>query len=146
MTGDPLEFISVEMKLRRNDWAPLRLLENAKGHGIPQKAGAYVLMTRSTWFQYPWGRSRVYWIGQAGSRTGNLKTRIEEHSRHTLSAMEKAEDADIWPRYRYGERFGAIYSFVTAKGRRTGSALEKAVFDAFVCSYGAPPVACTKER
>src|SRR2546425_9631447 len=76
---------------------------------VPNQAGVYVLVTRDgTKFQYPRGRSAVFYIGQAAG----LRKRLVQHVKYMREARGSRPLSRYWPRYEYAAAFGARFAIV----------------------------------
>ena len=109
-------------------------------HEIPERPGAYILVARpGIRFDYPGGRSPVFYIGQAG----NLRSRLYQHLNWSLKA---AADKDpgrcpYWPRYEYGSAFGGRYTYLRTWQNLTPKSLEDILLAKFALTYRSFPVA-----
>ncbi len=111
--------------------------ENFDFSKIPQNGGAYVLGTSDgTMFQYPWGSSPVFYIGQSS----NLKKRLNDHSNLIVKAKTDHDDY-WWPRYQYGASFGADIAWYTVRGTQNPNKLESDLITDFYTMFGSIPVA-----
>ncbi len=111
-------------------------------HEVPHTAGAYVLLARpGQRFSYPWGRSPVFYIGQAA----NLHRRLARHLKFSKEAEVppgRRERRELyWPRYEYAAKFGARYAIIPTRQGLGAKALEDRLLARFALRYGAFPVA-----
>jgi hypothetical protein len=118
--------------------SPKLRFDDLRGHSIPPGGGVYVLFGAKA-FQYPGGRSPVFYIGQS---TG-LRGRLVAHLRHTTEARQQRqrERPLYWPRYEYAAVFGRWYSYATPPARWTPRKLEEEVMAIFAGRYRSFPVA-----
>lgn len=105
-------------------------------HDVPQRPGAYVLVSTRKKFVYPAGTSRVFYIGCSN----NLRERLKTHRQHTLDVRnsERHGLALYFPRYEYGAVFGARYTYITG---RNPKALEAKLMTSFARIHRAFPIA-----
>lgn len=130
----PLQFLR-KLKLKRKP-SSVSVLEQCEEHGIPSSPGVYFLITKHLRFNYPAGRSPVYYIGQ----TKSLRKRIvEQHSRWHKKA--RSSKYVIEARHEYGEAYGGRYCYIQTWPGLPPDKLEKKVIRAFMQRYHAPPVA-----
>lgn len=113
----------------------IRLLSNAPNHEIPERPGAYVLMSADERFRYPMGCSRVFYIGQSD----NLNQRLGTHWAAVSRRLEHPERI-FRPRYEYAAAFGVKYCYVGID-RIAAEDLEVKLFVAFAKRYRGYPVA-----
>jgi len=114
------------------------LLTEGALESIPTTAGTYVLgATDPIEFIYPWGRSPVFYIGQAH----NIRARLTVHRSHIIDAEKDHDELYWWPRYQYGAAFGTTAAWYSVRGRQSPSTLEAALIEDFYEMYGAIPVA-----
>lgn len=107
-------------------------------HEVPPAPGAYVLYARSgVTFQYPNGKSPVYYIGMAKS---SLRNRLFQHLRYAQQASYDRRWTMYWPRYEYAAKFGGRYAFIRTWQRMTPRALEEEILKRFAERYRAFPV------
>ncbi|MEI8315109.1 MAG: hypothetical protein WCG79_06615 [Verrucomicrobiota bacterium] len=107
-------------------------------HDLPSRSGAYILVAASdVRFNYPKGRSPVYYIGQSQS----LRQRLLRHYVNSKEARDRRKHPMYWPRYEYGAAFGARYCYILAWQGKTAKALEDKVMAQFARCYHAWPVA-----
>ena len=130
----------VELDAEGREPSPLRDFWNLKEHEIPQAPGVYILIARpNILFQYPWGKSRVFYIGQSR----NLKRRLHTHIRHSSTAKDEEGRTNYlyWARYEYAAEFGDKYAVLRTWQGMTAKGLEDEVMALFAKCYGAFPVA-----
>jgi hypothetical protein len=140
MSGKRLLAFLKDENLKRNPSSVEDFLNSDK-HDIPTKPGVYFLIAKKGMkFQYPAGKSPIYYIGQ----TGKLRKRIVEQHRkyHTHVRNNRRNGRYIYEaRHEYGGVFGSRYCFMEAWPRITAKALERKVIRAFIKYFHAPPVA-----
>ena len=121
-------------RLRPNKARPLRdVLENDP----PKRPGVYMLVSREVRFHYPWGRSRIFYIGAASS----IYRRLRQHRRAMLRCERRERDF-YRARYEYALAFDASYRYMFCRNRLSdGKQLEQRLIRRFANHYGAPPVA-----
>ena len=115
----------------------LRNFWRLASHEIPSGPGVYVLLAKpGTRFQYPRGRSPVFYIGQAS----NLGNRLRSHLRYSLQARGDRPLKLYWRRYEYAAVFGCRYTYISAH-RGDPGILEAKVLSSFADRYRSIPVA-----
>lgn len=110
------------------------------GDNITEKAGVYILLaTGRHSFEYPRGRSPIFYIGQAG----NLRRRLKSHLKYAGEACARGKRrlALYWPRYEYAAVFGARYAVIPARPNQSPRTLECRMLRAFARKHRAFPVA-----
>lgn len=120
--------------------SPIKDYWKMEDEDIPQTPGVYILLSKpSISFQYPRGRSPIYYIGQAS----NLRQRLREHLKHSCQAKNKnARKLNLyWPRYEYAATFGGCYTFVQTWKGMTPKNLEDLILARFAEQYRSFPVA-----
>ena len=116
----------------------LRVLADVRDHEVPPVGGAYVLVADpGAAFRYPRGQSGVFYIGKAS----NLRRRLLTHARYIAEARDSRKLTLYWPRYEYGARFGARYTFVRTRGTQTPAEIEARLLARFAEQYRSWPVA-----
>ena len=106
-------------------------------HDLPKRAGVYMLISDEVRFHYPWGRSKIFYIGAASS----IRRRLRLH-RRVMFRVERRERKLERARWEYAVAFGASYRYVLNRNRQSdGKKLEKRLLRRFANHYGAPPVA-----
>ena len=114
------------------------LLSDSALENIPSTAGAYILgATDLVDFIYPWGRSPVFYIGQAR----DIRDRVATHRTHIINAKSDHDEVYWWPRYQYGAAFGTTAAWFSIRGRQSPAKLEADLIEDFYQMYGAIPVA-----
>lgn len=111
-----------------------------KNHDIPSSPGVYILIAKpDISFQYPRGKSPIYYIGKAA----NLRRRLYEHLKHSIEAKKdrKHEHHKYWPRYEYAASFGGRYTFIHTWQGITPKNLEDKILSQFADRYRSFPVA-----
>ena len=109
-----------------------------KGHDIPTLPGAYILVARAdSHFDYPLGRSPVYYIGQSK----NLRSRLRLHLKHATEARDNRKEPLYWPRYEFAASYAGRYCFVRTRQGLTPRALEEEVLARFARKYRCFPIA-----
>ena len=104
-------------------------------HGIPSGPGAYILVAKpGVRFNYPTGRSAVFYIGQSS----DLRRRLNEHLKYSLEVREDPMHELYWPRYEYSAAFGSRYALLEDISPKT---LEEELFHRFAQIYHSFPVA-----
>jgi hypothetical protein len=117
--------------------SPIRWLQDVKSHGVPTRAGVYVLLARpGVQFMYPRRSSSVFYIGQAS----DLRRRLYAHARFVREAKRGRRLALYWPMYEYGASFGCRY-VVSPAGRRKCKLFERDLLAMFAEHYHSWPVA-----
>jgi hypothetical protein len=90
------------------------------------------------WFDYPQGKSPVFYMGQSA----NLRARLETHWYWADQAAQAARAPSLyWPRYEYAARYGEWYAYMRTWQRLTPRALEEMAMARFAARYRAFPVA-----
>ena len=116
----------------------LRPLQKDAIQAVENRAGVYILLTgRGTKFQYPKGRSAVFYIGQASG----LRRRLIQHLKYTRDARGSRSLSRYWPRYEYAAAFGARFAVVPCSRGRSPRSLESVIIKAFATRFRAHPVA-----
>ena len=111
-----------------------------RNHDIPDKPGAYILVARpGARFDYPSGRSPVFYIGQAG----NLRSRLYQHLKWSKRADDNKNPVrwPYWPRSEYGAAFGGRYAYLRTWQNFTPKSLEDLLLAKFALIYRSFPVA-----
>jgi len=104
---------------------------------LPEGPGAYALGAADrTSFQYPWGTSPVFYIGQSDA----LEQRLGEHRKYIEQAIAN-HYRYWWPRYQYGAAFGAVVAVYPGVGGKGSAQVEKELVEEFWEMFGAIPVA-----
>lgn len=107
-------------------------------HDVPARPGVYILVAPgATRFQYPAGKSPVFYIGCSSS----LRARLKEHLKWARAASSRERGYLYSPRYEYAAAFGCRYSFVSTWQGLKPKALEDIVLARFAKKYYAFPVA-----
>ena len=107
---------------------------------VPEKPGAYILLSHGTRFIYPHGTSKVVYVGMSS----NLKNRIDGHFRNLTKIrsiyLNQIKDYWYYSRYNYLDRFGCkLYWFVNRKNE-TPKELESLIIEAFYSRYHSLPI------
>lgn len=107
---------------------------------VPEKPGAYILLSHDTSFIYPNGTSKVVYIGMSS----NLKSRIHGHFIHLnrirTIPLNKIKEYWYYSRYNYLDRFGCkLYLFLNRKNE-TPKELESLIIEAFYSRYHSLPI------
>ena len=135
MSRYPLHFLG-KLEKKCSDLAKLWPLDR---DAIPARPGVYILVAKKGFaFQYPKGKSPIYYIGQAKS----LRRRLSQHHKwHTRARKNQRGFPLLEPRHEYGAAFGGRYCFIkTWQGHRPKN-LEEIVLAEFALKYRAFPVA-----
>jgi hypothetical protein len=110
-------------------------------HEIPSSSGVYLLVAKAgIEFQYPEGKSPIYYIGKADS----LRRRLLQHLKLHLEVKSRnVEEEDFLnrPRHEYGAVFGGGYCFIKTWSGMTPKNLEDEVLALFAKKYRSFPVA-----
>ena len=107
-------------------------------HEIPTLPGVYILVARgNSHFDYPLGKSPVYYIGQSKY----LRYRLREHLKYATQARDNRKEPLYWPRYEFAASYGDRYSFVRTRQGLTPRALEEEVIARFAKKYRCFPIA-----
>ena len=123
---------------QKREPSPIRNFWLLDRHDLPEDAGAYVLIARpGVSFDYPGGKSPVFYIGMATS----LVDRLSEHLKHSKAAAHARRVPLYWPRYEYAARFGGRYATINTWQRMTPRALEEELIAGFASRFKAFPVA-----
>jgi len=130
----PLQFLR-KLKLKRKP-SSVSLLKQCMTHGIPSVPGVYLLIAKHRRFQYPNGRSPVYYIGQTKSLNKRI---VKQHS--VWHARVRSGKYVIEARHEYGGVYGGRYCYIQTWPGISPEKLEKKVIRAFMQRYYAPPVA-----
>ena len=124
----------------RTNPIPVRDFWKLKTDDVPASPGVYILLAKpSIRFQYPNGKSSIFYIGKAV----NLRLRLYEHLKYSIEAKEeKDRKRDLyWPRYEFAASFAGRYTFIhTWQGMNT-KGLEDKVLRQFAGYYRSFPVA-----
>lgn len=147
--ADPFDFLrnfKSFQKIRYYSlWSRFKFAKNyvVKGFDpvtIPQVPGVYVLCARDKKFDYPWGKSKIIYIGKSSD---SLRNRLSNHHKYTKQAVENAREYHnlYYPVYEYGARFHAQYGYITADTATDAGELEGKLLARFASLYGAIPVA-----
>lgn len=123
-----------------NDPVPMRDYWKLKDHEIPYRPGVYILIARlGVLFQYPRGKSPIFYIGKAES----LNKRLNEHLKHSKEARRDRMDIKnkYWRRYEYAASFGGLYTFIHTWQGMTAKNLERKIICQFADYYRSFPVA-----
>ncbi len=105
---------------------------------IPQTGGVYILIAGpGLVFQYPHGRSAVFYIGMAR----NLRSRLRQHLTYAVQARSDRRLSLYWPRYEYAARFAGRYAFIKTWQGMSPRALEDEVLARFAARFRSFPVA-----
>ena len=136
--GRPAILGFIEHASPKTEVVGLNAFWDLKKHEIPIRPGAYVLVA-DTWFQYPTGRSPVFYIGQSD----DLRFRLNEHLKYATHVKEdrRVDSALYFPRYEYGGRFGKSYAYLRTWQRLSPRTLEADLMACFAKQYGTFPVA-----
>ncbi|MDE0006752.1 MAG: hypothetical protein OXS50_00540 [Gammaproteobacteria bacterium] len=103
---------------------------------IPMAPGVYVLGTSAQALVYPWGTSKVFYIGESA----DVRRRLQYHRRQTLKVMEGEIRSDH-ERNQFGAAFGMECAWWTCAEGETSRGLEDRFLRDFWARYGATPVA-----
>ena len=103
---------------------------------LPKAPGAYVLGTTSQALIYPWGVSKVFYIGESV----NLRRRLRYHRQQTLKVKEGQIRWDH-ERNQFGAAYGMNCSWWTCPEGETTKDLEDRLLWDFWKRYGATPAA-----
>ena len=107
-------------------------------HEIPTLPGVYILVARpDSHFDYPLGRSPVYYIGQSK----NLRFRLRLHLKHATEARDNRKEPLYWPRYEFAAVYAGRYCFIQTWQGMTARALEEEVLARFARKYHSFPIA-----
>lgn len=118
--------------------APIRDYWEMKEENIPPSPGVYILLSKPTIsFQYPRGRSPIYYIGQAS----DLRKRLRDHLRYSRDAKNDRRNNLYWPRYEYAAAFGGRYTFIRTWKGMTPKNLEDSILAQFAEQHRSFPVA-----
>lgn len=103
---------------------------------VPNASGVYILGTAGQALVYPWGSSRVFYIGESA----DIRRRLQYHRRQTL----KISDGKIrWDheRNQFGAAYGTECAWWTCVEGETPKGLEDRFLWDFWRRYGATPAA-----
>lgn len=107
-------------------------------HKIPQSPGVYILVARGdSHFNYPLGKSPVYYIGQSK----NLWSRLYSHFKIATEARDNRKEHLYWPRYEFAAAYGGRYCFMRTWQGMTPKGLEEEVMARFAKKYRCFPIA-----
>lgn len=107
-------------------------------HEIPTSPGVYILVARgNSHFDYPRGRSPVYYIGQSK----NLRSRLREHLKYAKQARDNRKEPLYWPRYEFAATYAGRYCFIRTRQRLTPRGLEEEVLARFAKKHRCFPIA-----
>ncbi len=103
---------------------------------VPEKSGAYVMLSTRTDYPYPKSNSRVYYIGQ----DENLRQRLAQHQRWCRAPIDEPPKPDwhYFRRYEYAAYHGCNVVWLVSK---TPQDKERELLWDFADFYGAKPVA-----
>jgi len=105
---------------------------------VPEHSGVYILMAKDgQMFQYPNGKSTIFYIGQAT----NLYRRLREHKKYSLEAKQNRKIGLYWPRYEFAAKFGALFTYVLTKQGESPRGLEQKILHKFALMYRSFPIA-----
>jgi hypothetical protein len=107
-----------------------------RDHDIPALPGVYVLFGSHS-FDYPVGRSPVFYVGQSD----DLRERLTTHLTFAAEAKNGRKLALYYPRYEYAARFGRWYAFARTWQRLKPRAMEEMAMACFSNRYRAFPIA-----
>jgi hypothetical protein len=116
-------------------------LWHSREHDVPRKPGVYFLIAKpGINFQYPAGRSPVYYIGKASSL---WKRVVNQHLKHHTHVKNNRRNGDYIyeARHEYGGVYGGRYCFILTWPGMTSTRLERMLIRAFIKEFHAPPVA-----
>ena len=137
------------MPINDRQWLPrapdgeFDLFEADRTTLLRSAGGVYVLLQRQRWgFRYPYGASRVFYIGQAGP----FSSRLREHQRYATQAWEELDEHDefqsYWlPRYCYAASLGARVLWFSTRGTQIAGGLEADMCELFFDAFGSIPIA-----
>jgi len=118
--------------------APIKDFWALDEHEIPDKPGAYIILSKRNWiFPYPRRRSSVIYIGQAT----NLRRRLQEHLKFAESAKKQRKHTLYYPLYEWVSAFGGRYTYITTKTSQKPKKLESNLLAMFAEHYRAWPLA-----
>jgi excinuclease UvrABC nuclease subunit len=107
---------------------------------VPDKPGAYILLSEKERFIYPTGTSKVIYIGMGKS----LLNRIKQHLKHMneLKGIPKKYRRDYWyySRYNFLVQFGCKVYWFTARGTQNPKDLESTLIEEFYSKYHSIPI------
>lgn len=107
---------------------------------IPNKKGAYIIVSRKNAFVYPKSTSPVIYIGTSS----DLKRRMMQHMKAVLEIqsqpLKKRNELLWYSRYQYIVANGADVYWFTTRGLQKHKDLEKQLIYAFYDEYLAIPV------
>ena len=132
-----------DLKFLQDLWTspiPLRDYWKMKNDDIPASPGVYILLsTPSIRFQYPRGKSPIFYIGKAA----NLRRRLHEHLKYSLEAIKEKDRKRewYWPRYEFAASFGGRYTFIHTWQGMNPKELENMILRRFAVYYRSFPVA-----
>lgn len=122
----------------RTNPIPVREFWKMKNDDIPGSPGVYILLSKpSINFQYPIGKSPIFYIGKAA----NLRLRLHEHLKYSNEAKNDRKRDLYWPRYEYAASFGGRYTFIHTWQGMNPKDLEDKVLRQFADCYRSFPVA-----
>ena len=116
---------------------PFMNIETLDIEDIPEEPGVYVMLSDHTEYEYPWGKSQVYYIGESK----NLRTRLRIHKRYCKQAISKPPREYFYARYEYAAHHGCNVGWVMSKTGKDTKTIENDLLVDFAKYYGAKPVA-----
>lgn len=99
---------------------------------LPPREGVYIITSHSKKFIYPWGESKVIYIGKSNS----IRRRLNEHHR-AINRKSQDWDAD---KHNYMREYGASAVYYLTLGKQDSKNLESEILYRFFSKYGAMPV------
>ena len=105
---------------------------------VPNEAGIYIIVAKSTKFLYPKGESPVIYIGTSNHLQKRLKTHLRLYKE--AEGHFKNHSAWVYSRYNYAIAFGADVYYMRITGRENEKSLERKAIEGFFDKYGALPV------
>jgi excinuclease UvrABC nuclease subunit len=110
-------------------------LKTINEQAIPEKPGAYIMLSDNTKFQYPRRKSRVYYIGQST----NLRQRVWIRRKWCLVAKDKPSDEPWFTIYEYAGRHGCKICWIVCRNEESPKHLEYRLLRQFQQYSGARP-------
>ena len=121
--------------------SPVKIFWRLKKHKIPSSPGVYLLITKpGITFQYPEGKSPIYYIGEGDSLYQRLRQHLKHHL-HVKNNKRQKKSPLYEPRHEYGGVFGGRYCFIKTWSGMTPKNLEDEVLALFAKKHRSFPVA-----
>lgn len=105
---------------------------------VPVSRGIYIIVSPTTKFQYPKGKSNIMYIGTSN----NLRRRLKNHFDHYHEAKKDWNKCTTWfsNRYNYMVAFDAEVYYIKTTGNENEKYLESRALEGFYDKYYAIPV------